>query len=249
MDLKGYYINTKDENNVKFSNKSKNINITDNGNTIQSLTKSKSLKEEVALMIKIAEAKKWNLAEIEIDGTKDFVKEAQKQIAEKLRDNKKDLISNQKEEDTKTRANSEVQYYKKEIIDEKFKEDINTKVSLQKIKEDLKAEIILNYARDYYKIDISKFEITKDNKINDKTNKQKPKNIIDFIQVQAKLTSKEAIDIVENLYENIGKANIQEAVKKHEKIKEVQKENNKKIDENLDIIVKEKVRKNRERER
>lgn len=41
---------------------------------------------------------------------------------------------------------------------------------------------MLEYAQKIYKIDISKFEITEDNKINDLTNKQKPKNIIDFIQ-------------------------------------------------------------------
>ncbi|MGJ0353706.1 hypothetical protein NG783_10460 [Aliarcobacter cryaerophilus] len=251
VDLKGYYINTKDVKNVKFSNKYKNINIVDNGNEITSLTKSKNLQEEVALMIKIAEAKKWNLADLEIIGEKDFIREAEKQIAEKLREKNKikESYINKDEVLENSRSNSEIQAYKKEIIDEKYKEDINTKVSLQKIKEDLKAEIVLNYARDYYKIDISKFEITKDNKINDKTNKQKPKNIIDFIQTQAKLTSKEAIDIVENLYENIGKSNVEEAIKKYEKIKSNQEKKQEKINENLDIIETEKARKNRDRER
>ncbi len=251
VNLKGYYIDTTDRNNVKFSNKSKNINVVDNGSEITSLTKSKNLQEEVALMIKIAEAKNWNLADLEIIGEKDFIREAEKQIAEKLRVKKniKESYTNKDKILENSRSNSEIQAYKKEILDEKHKEKINSDVSIKELKEKIKASAMLEYAKKVYKIDITKFEITADNKINDLTNKQKPKNIIDFIQKEANLTSKEAIEIAYTLHEKAGSEFVKDSVKNYEKIKSNQEKKEEKINENLDIIETEKARKNRDRER
>ncbi len=97
--------------------------------------------------------------------------------------------------------------------------------------------------------DVSRFEITADNKINELSNKQKPKNIIDFIQKEANLTSEEAIEIAYTLHEKIGSEFVKDSVKNYEKIKSKQEKKEEKINENLDIIELEKARKNRDRER
>ena len=60
--------------------------------------------------------------------------------------------------------------------------------------------MVLNHAVSKYKLDISQYEVTNDNKINNKSNMQKPKNTIDFLQTEVKLTTKEAIGECKALY-------------------------------------------------
>jgi len=80
-DLKGYYVDIKKENNAKFINKAKNINIEDKGNKIVSITNDKdNIQERVRLMLNVAEAKKWKLETLVINGSKDFREEVEKQI-------------------------------------------------------------------------------------------------------------------------------------------------------------------------
>ena len=85
-------------------------------------------------------------------------------------------------------------------MEKQYKKEANTNQDLQKIKTDLNAKVILDYAVKKYKLDIKNFNITDDNKIDSLNNKAKPKNIIDFLQKEANLSTKEAIEICQDLY-------------------------------------------------
>lgn len=73
-------------------------------------------------------------------------------------------------------------------------------VTLSTIKSELSTAAVLQYAADKYKLDKSNYEVTNDNKINNLNNKQKPKNVIDFMQKELNLSGQEAIEICLDLY-------------------------------------------------
>ncbi len=75
-------------------------------------------------------------------------------------------------------------------------------IDLAIIKSDLSAAAVLQYAADKYKLNTANYELTDDNKINNLLNKQKPKNVIDFLQKEINLTGKESIEICEELFKN-----------------------------------------------
>ncbi len=60
---------------------------------------------------------------------------------------------------------------------------------------------MLQYVAQNYKLDRNKYEIASDNKINNLTNNQKPKNVIDFLQRELNLSTKESIEICTKIYE------------------------------------------------
>ena len=200
FDFKGYFIDSKNET-TKFTNNQKNIKIEDKGNEITSNTVSDSLQEEVRLMLKIAEAKGWSLDEINIEGGDDFVKEAEKQIANRL----KEIQKSQKKEVPKIpdyqkeRPNSEIQNYKKDFVEKQYQKKVNSS-DFDKIKSDLNSKVVLDYMVAKYKLDSSKYKLTDDNKIDNLNNNQKAKNLLDFVQREANLTTSEAMDICEELY-------------------------------------------------
>lgn len=210
-DLKGYYIDKKEEN-TKFINKAKNINVEDKGDKIVSYSNDNiNLKERVKLMIDIAEAKGWNLGEVNINGGEEFKKEATKQIAARLRERElekeksiKNTLSYTEAEairkEVETRPTSPIQQQKREENNKQLEKESEQNFSLQLLKTNLKAATVLNYAKDKYKINIDDYEITSDNKINNVNNKQKPKNVIDFLQKECNLTTKEAIDVCKDIY-------------------------------------------------
>lgn len=212
-DLKGYFIDKKEEN-TKFINKAKNINVEDKGDKIVSHSNDNiNLNERVKLMIDIAEAKGWNLEEVNINGREEFKKEVTKQIAARLRERElekektinKTLHYTEAEaikKELETRPTSPIQQQKREENNKQLEKESEQNFSLQLLKTNLKAATVLNYAKDKYKINIDDYEITADNKINNKTNKQKPKNVIDFLQKECNLTTKEAIELSKTLFNN-----------------------------------------------
>ena len=60
---------------------------------------------------------------------------------------------------------------------------------------------MLQYVAQNYKLDRNKYEIASDNKINKLTNNQKPKNVIDFLQRELNLSTRESIEICTKIYE------------------------------------------------
>lgn len=187
--LQGYYIK-KVDNQIIINNFSKNIKIIDLENQIISNSNSNNLQEEVKIMIEIALAKNWKLENIEPTGNENFINEANRQIAALILEKKKENQIEIK------RAKSPTQQEKVKLQNE----ELNSKINLQELKENLDANLILEYAKENFKLDISNFTITDDNKIDNLKNKQKPKNVIDFLQRELNLITKEAIEICVEIY-------------------------------------------------
>ena len=208
--LKGYYISKKN-NEVIIKNQSLNIEIIDKGDEIISDSNSKNIEEKVKLMIEISLAKKWKLENIEVQGTQEFIIEANKQIASlilknlKLEEKEKENL-NKKENKKKItpiqRATTYTQKLNQNIEEKEETKEIEKNIDIKTLKEKLNAKLVLDYAVAHYKLDITNYKLTPDNKIDNLNNKQKPKNIIDFFQKELNLSTKEAIEICNIIYEN-----------------------------------------------
>lgn len=77
-DFKGLYI---DKSHRQIYNQSKSIDILDNGDKLTA--RGTDIREQIKLMLDIAEAKKWDLESLEISGSEAFKAEAQRQIYER----------------------------------------------------------------------------------------------------------------------------------------------------------------------
>lgn len=77
---------------------------------------------------------------------------------------------------------------------------IDDTVPLATIKSELSAAAVLQYAAEQYKLSTANYELTDDNKINNLNNKQKPKNVIDFMQKELNLSGHESIEICRDLF-------------------------------------------------
>ena len=203
--LKGYHIDTAKENNTKFVNKKKGIKIEDKGAKIVTHIDDKtSLKESVRLTIDIAEAKGWNVASLSVNGGSDeFKKEMYSQIADRVKLKIDELKRNEKKfysRNTIERPTSLSQSLKREAVEKKEQRKANEDINIDVLKENLEAQRVLEYAVDKYKLEATNYIITDDNKIKNKSNRQKPKNIIDFMQKELNLTTKKAIEECKSLY-------------------------------------------------
>lgn len=207
-DLKGYFIDTK-ENETRFINKKKNINIIDKGDKIVSLSNDKQgIEERVKLMIDVALAKGWKLENLQGNGNPQFKREFERQVAERIKaiQEKQQTLSytvaEAVKEDIEKRPKTATQNIKKQESQKQEQKEMNKDISLSLLKDNLKAQVVLDFAVEKYKLNINDYDITKDNKIKNKNNKQKPKNVIDFIQKELNLKTSEAIDICKELYSN-----------------------------------------------
>ncbi|MFY4844066.1 hypothetical protein ACOTVP_05935 [Aliarcobacter butzleri] len=203
--LEGYYIKV-DENNEKnttFINHSKGIKIEDKEDEILSYSNEDSTEEEVKLMLDIALAKGWNLLEIEIDGTPQFIKEAKKQILIKVEEQNQTQKKEEEKKEIKkveikpTRPISQLDNF---ILENESKIFESEKANdLKFLKENISAQIVLDFAIRKYNINLDEFEVVDDNKINNKTNRQKPKSIIDFFTKEIGISIKETTEICNDL--------------------------------------------------
>lgn len=80
INLEDYYIKGIEQGEIEFINKKKDITIKDIGNKIRSNRTIKNVEEQVEIMIEIAMAKDWDLENMKINGTEDFICEAKRQI-------------------------------------------------------------------------------------------------------------------------------------------------------------------------
>lgn len=196
--LKGYYI-SKVGDEVTIKNFSKNIQIIDKGNEISSLANSNNLQEQVRLMIEISLAKDWELENIKVSGREDFVNEANKQIANLL------LIKNQNQKQKDfpliQRPKTYTQKINEDLKEKEFQIQSKNDIDIKILKENLDAKLVLEYAVIHFKLDAKNFNLTSDNKIENLLNAQKPKNVIDFLQKELNLTTKESIEICKSIYE------------------------------------------------
>ena len=202
--LQGYYVKTDDtgSDNTTFTNHSKGIKIEDKENEILSYSNVNSVKEEVKLMIDIALAKGWNLLEIEINGTPEFIKEAKKQVLKRIEEQNQAQIQKQEKKELKkvekpTRPVSQLDNY---ILDNESKIFEAEKVhDIQFLKDNLPAQVVLEFGKSKYNINPDEFEVLDGNKINNKNNRQKPKSIIDFFTKEIGISLKEATEICNDL--------------------------------------------------
>lgn len=227
----GYFVDTKNKDIVKFINKKKNINVVDDGETIFSNNENKTTKEEVKLMLDIAVAKGWDIFNLEINGKQEFQNEMQMQIRE--RKTKKTLSFTEAE---RKRPVNNLQYEFQKIEDVAMEEK---SIDLKLLKVDLVARTVLKYAIDKYKLNADEYEVTDDNKINNLTNRQKPKNCIDFLQKEANLSGHESIEINRKLYK--------EQIKSAKEIEKTELLDVNDIDEIISETSKNKVNKSRKR--
>ncbi|MFW2528549.1 LPD7 domain-containing protein, partial [Aliarcobacter butzleri] len=206
--LKGFFIDTKVENKVRIINKSKDINIVDNGDKICSFSSGTNLQEEIKLMLDIAIAKGWKASAINVNGNDEFKAEANKQLLklikkeqekEELKDEMRKAILINAYERPLTKLQTEFRETKEEELREKI--NLNEDISIQKIKDNLRAETVINYAVEKYKLNPNSYEIIED-KINNLKNKQKPKNVIDFLQIECNLTTRQAVEECKYLLQN-----------------------------------------------
>ena len=197
--LKGYYIKVDDTgltDKTTFINKSKGIEIEDCGDEILSFSDFNSLQEEVSLMLDIAVAKGWNLLDLQIDGDDEFITEAKKQILQKIEEQNQD----QKLEKVEIKSIRPVSQLDNYILENESKIFELEKVNdLKFLKENLSAQIVLDFVKQKYNINLDEFEVINENKINNKTNRQKPKSIIDFFTKEIGISIKEATEICNGL--------------------------------------------------
>lgn len=247
--LQGYYIKIDETgltNNTTFINHSKGVKVEDKGDEIFSYSNLDSIQDEVRLMIDIALAKGWDLLEIEVDGTTEFIKEAKKQILLKVEEQNKKGEKNKIEEinivEKSSRAISQLDNY---IIQNQSKIFESEKVhDIQFLKENLPAQIVLNFAKHKYNINLDEFEIIDGNKINNKTNRQKPKSIIDFFIKEIGINIIEATEICNDLIskqpkliviDEVKDSKLEELVQTIQKMKELELEKTELINQEEEI--------------
>ena len=178
-----------------FENRAKNIKITDFGDEIESEAINPNNQEKVKLMLEIAVAKGWDILNLEITGSDKFQIEVKKQILERIEE------SSKKDKFEITRS---ISYIDNLILDNQSKIIENEKVNdIEFIKKHLPAKVVLEFAKQKYNINLNEFEAVEDNKINNKTNRQKPKSVIDFFTKEIGINLKEAIEISNELLKDI----------------------------------------------
>lgn len=122
---------------------------------------------------------------------------------------------------------------------------------IQFLKDNLPAQIVLEYSSKKYNINLDEFEVVDGNKINNKNNHQKPKSVIDFFTKEIGISIKEATEICNNLMTKQPKKvvdKIEDEEKSQELIypyidknleqnKEILNEKNKRKREKIDVIL------------
>ncbi|MCG3704319.1 LPD7 domain-containing protein [Aliarcobacter butzleri] len=234
--LRGYYVKNDETgvDNTTFINHSKGIKVEDKGNEIVSYSNADSVQEEARLMIDIAHAKGWNLLEIEINGTPEFVKEAKKQILKKVEEQNQEKKEIKKVEIKSTRPVRPVSQLDNYILVNESKIIEAEKVhDIQFFKENLSVQVVLNFASKKYNINLDEFEVIDGNKINNKNNRQKPKSIIDFFTKEIGISLKETMDICNDLMSKQPKK-VVDVIKGEEKLEELVDKHQKVIDSKVE---------------
>ncbi|MFX4275423.1 hypothetical protein ACN2EP_06425 [Aliarcobacter butzleri] len=255
--LKGYYVKTDESgsDNTTFTNHSKGVKVEDKGDKIVSYSNANSIEDEVRLMVDIALAKEWDLLDIQVDGTPEFIKEAKKQILQKVEEQNQVQVKKQEKKELKkvdktTRPVSQLDNY---IIANSSKifeaEKIN---DIEFLKENLPAQVVLDFASKKYNINLDEFEVTDGNKINNKNNRQKPRSIVDFLTKEIGISIKEATEICNDLIAKQPKKvvdveKLEELVQQHQELQNKDSKNKQQIEINQEEEVKHHSNKNKYR--
>lgn len=225
--LRGYYVKIDETgvDNTTFINHSKGVKVEDKGDEIISYSNanSNSIEDEVRLMVDIALAKGWDLLDIQVDGTPEFIKEAKKQILQKVEEQNQNQVHKQEKKELKKvekpiRPVSQLDNYI--LANESKIFEVEKVHDIQFLKDNLPAQIVLGYSSKKYNINLDEFEVVDGNKINNKNNRQKPKTIIDFFSKEIGISLKETMDICNDLMAKQPKK-VVDVVKDEEKLEEL----------------------------
>jgi len=96
INLENYYIKKIEQGHIEFINKKKDIYITDEGQRIKSNKSNANLVENVKLMLEVAKAKGWDLNNLHIRGTEQFINEVKRQVS--IENEKQSLSNDDKKE-------------------------------------------------------------------------------------------------------------------------------------------------------
>jgi hypothetical protein len=90
INLENYYIKKIEQGHFEIINKRKNIHVTDEGKQIKSNKNNQNLVENVKLMLEVVKAKGWDLNNLHIRATEQFINEVKRQVA---KENKKQSLN------------------------------------------------------------------------------------------------------------------------------------------------------------
>lgn len=201
---------------VRFFNEKDNIEIKDNNKTLfVNFKECKDKEKAVNNMLDLALAKGWKLDKLNVRGSDDFKKEVYKQIKQRLEQEQEqrkkaeqEKAEKQKRKLLNERAETPTQQVVKDNFNEKYINAFNNELLINKDNKDIYKDIknnidinkVLKYAQEHYKINLNDYEPSENNKINNKTNKQKPKSVIDFFNKELGLTLSESMQILTKIY-------------------------------------------------
>ncbi len=185
-DLTGFSF---DKSKNTFTHKEKNVFVADKGNLLT--CNSKNYSDSIDLMIQLAITKNWDLHNLVITGSPEFINMFNLKLAQFL---EVEDVQHAINEDIK---DSEITLSKVYPVHTQIY-DSNYKHLLTQFKNKLDVNYVLNYAISNNLIDCSKYKII-DNKINNQTNKKKPQNCLDFLQKECKLSYDDTFKILDDL--------------------------------------------------
>lgn len=165
-------------------------------------------REAVRLMLEMAKAKGWKLESLVLTGGDAFKDEVREQVR-LLNEEKRNLVLTDAEALMVKPAESALKQPVStlNVVDDQLRVLSDKKaVALNKdeiaaLKENLDARAVINLAVTKYNLIGSHFTVTDDNKISDDRTKAKPKSVIDFITKTCNVSFKEALPILQDLYD------------------------------------------------
>ncbi len=190
---KGYYVQV-DNDKVRIKSNAKKIDIVDKGDKITA--RGENLQEQVKIMLDLAEAKGWELDKIVATGSARFKAEVAKQINERLK--LREQAHQSPSLITSAVADRPTNEVEREIKDRTEQKTLD-KEYIRELKTNLDPNRVLEYVKEHYKLDTSIYEVV-GNKINNTTDKRKPKNVIDFLQKEVHLDIHESFTVADAIY-------------------------------------------------
>jgi len=226
---KGYYVQV-DNNKVRIKSNAKKVDVEDKGDRI--VARGENLQEQVKIMLDLAEAKGWKLDEIVATGSARFKAEVSRQINERLKLREQARQSPSKITEAVARPSNEVEREVKDRAEQKRLD----KEYIRELKAKLDPQRVLQYVKEHYKVDISKYEVV-GNKINNTMNKQKPKNVIDFLQKEMHLDVAESFAVADAIYKQQQAENVKDINAEQERENATAPSNMKGVDMPIRIVV------------
>lgn len=187
----------------RIAHKEKRIFIEDKGDIITSARSGKSnpnskenIQEKVIVMLDMALSKDWKLSNMKVTGSKEFRYLMRREIDIRLKIQRKDF-----ERENKSILFSLLKKLSRPMNTlEQMSRDAKERILIQNVKlgtlkTELPAKELLAMAVEKYNLNRDDYTIiTKDNKIAKKRGMSQPKNVIEFLEKEVKMTAKEAVD-------------------------------------------------------